>query len=94
MGAGIKRGCVFLIDLGLCKRYRDSLTHQHIPFKEGRGMTGTIRYASINSQQGFEQSRRDDLESIGYMLVYFLKGIIFLIVYKCFFFCTPIHFFD
>lgn len=74
MGLNDRKTLLYIIDLGLCKRYRDAHSHEHIPFKEGRGITGTIRYASTNAHQGFECSRRDDLESIGYMLVYFLTG--------------------
>lgn len=74
MGKGSKKDLVYVIDFGLSKRYRDSLTHQHIPFKEGRGVTGTVRYASINSQRGMEQGRRDDLEALGYVVIYFMTG--------------------
>jgi serine/threonine protein kinase len=65
---------LFAIDFGLAKRYRDPHSHVHRCYREGRNLTGTPRYASIKTHLGIEQSRRDDLESLGYMLVYLHKG--------------------
>ena len=74
MGSGKRQSTLYMIDLGLAKRYKDPKTGLHIKFKENRNMAGTIRYASINNHLGFEQSRRDDLEAIGYVLVFLFKG--------------------
>lgn len=73
-GIGKNSSLVYVIDFGLSKRYRHPKTKKHIPYREGKNLTGTPRYASINNHLGVEQSRRDDMESIGYVLVYFARG--------------------
>lgn len=65
---------LYLIDYGLAKKYRDLRTLAHFPFADHKDLTGTIRYASIHSHLGVEASRRDDLESLTYVLIYLFKG--------------------
>ena len=70
----IRDGLIYLIDYGLSKKYKDAKNDLHIPFKNERPLTGTLRYISINTHKGFEQSRRDDIESALYIIIYFLNG--------------------
>ena len=65
---------IYLIDFGLSKKYRSSRTGKHVKFSIPKRMTGTARYASLNSLKGYQASRRDDLESIAYILIFFMKG--------------------
>lgn len=74
MGVGKKSNIVYVIDFGLAKKYRDSRYGTHLEYRENKQLTGTARYASLSTHLGIEQSRRDDLESLGYVLLYLLRG--------------------
>jgi serine/threonine protein kinase len=75
LGRGKQSHIVYLIDFGLSKKYRSSKgNHEHIKYTENKKLIGTARYASINALKGCEQGRRDDLEALGYVLMYFLRG--------------------
>ncbi|KAF8566309.1 hypothetical protein P879_07931 [Paragonimus westermani] len=74
MGVGQNFNTVYIIDFGLSKYYMDPKTKEHCAFRDFRNLTGTARYCSINAHAGYEQSRRDDLESLGYVFLYFIRG--------------------
>ena len=74
IGRGNKKFQIYAIDFGLAKKYRDSKSGMHIPYKDGKNLTGTARYASVNTHLGIEQSRRDDIEALAYIFIYFMKG--------------------
>jgi casein kinase 1 len=74
IGLGNKNKIIYAIDYGLSKKFKESKSGLHIPYRDGKCLLGTARYASINTHLGVEQSRRDDIEALGYMMVYFMKG--------------------
>ncbi|XP_016989940.1 casein kinase I [Drosophila rhopaloa] len=74
MGRGDTRHRLYLIDLGLAKQFSNVPDNKCVIRKSGSRLTGTARYASVNALRGGEQSRRDDLESLGYVLMYLLRG--------------------
>jgi len=74
MGLGRRSHHVYMIDLGLAKRFRDAKTLDHITFIDGKSLTGTARYVSVATHLGHHQSRRDDMESLGFVLIYFAAG--------------------
>jgi serine/threonine protein kinase len=74
IGIGNMEKFLFLIDFGLSKKYRSSTTKKHYPFEQNKKLVGNARFSSINALEGGTQSRRDDLESLGYMLIYLCLG--------------------
>ena len=72
IGQGRQSHIIHLIDFGLSKKFIQK-DGKHIPYRDGKNLTGTARYASINTHLGVEQGRRDDLESLAYIMIYFLR---------------------
>ena len=74
IGLGDNSSTVYAVDFGLAKKYRDSRNNMHILFRDCKKLTGTARYASVYTHLGYEQSRRDDLECLVYLIIYLFKG--------------------
>ena len=74
IGIEEKSKYIYLLDFGLSKKYRSSKTKKHFPYVKNNKMIGNIRFSSINALNGFTQSRRDDLESLGYLLIFLILG--------------------
>ena len=72
IGQGKKSNIAFLIDFGLAKRFLCPKTGKHIPFRSNKGIVGTAKYLSLSAHFGNEHSRRDDLEALCIILIYFL----------------------
>ena len=76
IGLSQKKNIIYICDFGLTKLYIDPKTGKHIPYKDNKSLIGTARYSSINAHLGIEQSRRDDLESLFYTLIYLKNGFL------------------
>ncbi|KAH9386564.1 casein kinase 1 [Nematocida major] len=69
----LSKNTFYILDFGLACMYRTS-NYTHRPITTNNRLLGTVRYVSLNTHNGINQSRRDDLESLAYMLIYFIKG--------------------
>lgn len=65
---------IYLIDYGLAKSYVEPDRKTHAPFSQKKSLKGTVRYSSVNTHLGIDQSRRDDMQSLGYILLYMVLG--------------------
>jgi len=74
MGRGKLAHHLYMLDFGLAKRYADVRQGRHIPYRDGKSLTGTARYVSLNTHLGIQQSRRDDIEGAAFVLIYLAKG--------------------
>jgi serine/threonine protein kinase len=74
VGLNQKSNQIYIVDMGLAKYYYYKDIKKHITLRTDKGLTGTARYASLNSHNGLELSRRDDLIAIGYVMLYFFLG--------------------
>merc|ERR1711945_7786 len=70
VGSGKSESIIYLADFGLTKKYSPS----NDKYKENLGIQGTISFMPINGQLGVSESRRDDLEALGYLFFYFIQG--------------------
>lgn len=75
MGKGDKQNQCFIVDFGISKVWRDA-NGTHIPYRDKKSFIGTTRYASLSAHHGIEISRKDDLESLIYVLIFLYKGIL------------------
>ena len=74
IGSNNNNGNIYLLDFGLSKNFRNKENGNHIELVKNKSLVGSMRYASIRNHKGYEQSRRDELESLSYIVLYFLKG--------------------
>ena len=74
LGLGDASHTIYMVDFGLTRLVIDPKTGEHIPFKTDKNLVGTCRFVSLNAHKGYELSRRDDLISLGYVMINLFKG--------------------